>query len=259
MSDRRSRWHRLALLAIACSLVAAAPADGDGDGDHWIAQVAEQLRWKTLELELDFEVQRESKAPFHTQTRVSALDAADGQQILMAFEQPSHLKGTAFLARTRRDLDDQYFMYLRALRRVKRIPRCADNYRLRDFMSLYLLKPRTELWRFSVVGEPGAEVVLEGRPRSEKTAEMTGYARVVHTVDPERRVIVRSEFYDEKGTRIREQKVTEFSQEGGFWWPAAFETVDETEGVSARVKVRRVRIDPEIPDDVFSVRGLKRR
>jgi outer membrane lipoprotein-sorting protein len=259
---------RLALLAfVALSLFTphakAQPADA-------LDPVIQHLSWTHYSVDVDFTVQRDGRSALKKMMRVIARDEPGGQRILATFLYPQNMKGTSFLAITdRATVEDEYYMYVRTLRRVKRVPNSTENFMLRDFLSLYFMKPRPELWDFRQLDvatltptdaaalEKGA-VVIEGTPAMARTRILTGYERIRHIVDPARKVILRTEFYDAEGALIRKQKVMEFKTVEGQDVPWRFETHDLREGVRATVEVRKIDFAPELSKDTFSLRYLKR-
>ncbi len=235
--------------------------------DDALAPVLRQLSWTSYRTTIDFVVQRDGKSPLTKGIEVTVRDAPEGQQLLMQFVHPANMKGTAFLALTdRKGADDEYHLYMRTLRRVKRVPTCTENFMLRDFLSLYFLKPRPELWRFArleaaAAGLPKGEealVVLEGTPATPRTVELTGYGRLRHVIDPATGRIARTEFFDAAGALVRQQRVLEWREQGGAAWPWRFKTEDRREGVKATVETRSLEVAPTLSDDTFTVRYLKR-
>ena len=254
-------------LIVSSGAAVAQPTPGEA-----FAPVLRQLAWSSYHTTIDFVVQRHGKSPLTKGIEVTVRDLPGGQQLLMQFVHPANMKGTAFLALTDRKAgDDEYHLYMRTLRRVKRVPTCTENFMLRDFLSLYFLKPRPELWRFepakadpstglgagAAAGEAGF-LVFDGLPVSPHTIELTGYHRLRHVVDPATSRIVRTEFYDGDGALVRQQRVLEWREQGGVAWPWRFETDDRREGVKATVETRTLDTAPTLSDDTFTVRYLKR-
>jgi uncharacterized protein len=255
------------LIALALPLLMTAPsakAAGALDG------AIKQLTWKRYSVDYDFTVQREGKSPLKKAMRVIASDAPEGQRILATFLFPQNMKGTSFLAiMDRKQGDDEYFMFVRTLRRVKRVPNSTENFMLRDFLSLYFLKPRAELWNFEAMDPstldektlaelPPGSVVIQGTPAKEQTRVLTGYGSIRHVLDPKRQVILRTDFFDTDGTHIRRQTVMEFKRVGEQEFPWRFETNDLAEGVRATIEIRNIDFAPTISEDTFTVRYLKR-
>jgi hypothetical protein len=259
------RSFPLPLLALAWLLTWAPPAAAEvtPTGDA-LQAVLQRLAWTRYRVGVEFVVQRAGKSPLAKGIEVIVQDEPSGQKLLMQFTHPANMRGTAFLALTDRAKgDDEYHLYLRTLRRVKRVPNCTENFMLRDFLSLYFLKPRPELWRFQAIGagsEPGEAgfTVVEGTPVSPHTIELTGYGKLRHVVDPAQGLIVRTEFFDAGGALVRRQRVLEWREQDGAPWPWKFETDDLREGVKATVLTRELEVSPTLSDDTFTVRYLKR-
>ncbi len=263
----------LPLLALAWLLTwpPAAQAEVLPPGNA-LQAVLQRLAWTRYRVGIDFVVQRAGKSPLAKGIEVVVQDEPAGQKLLMQFTHPANMRGTAFLALTDRAKgDDEYHLYMRTLRRVKRVPNCTENFMLRDFLSLYFLKPRPELWRFQAVeAAPSAGLgtglapdeagftVVEGTPVSPHTVELTGYGKLRHVIDPARGVIVRTEFFDADGALVRRQRVLEWREQDGAPWPWKFETDDLREGVKATVLTRELEVSPSLSDDTFTVRYLKR-
>jgi hypothetical protein len=227
-----------------------------------IEEVQQQLKWKTFEADISFTVQRSGGSPMTKEMTVSLRQDGNKQKMFAIFTYPANMQGTAFLALTSPDRDDEYYLYLRTLRRVKRVPSSTENFMLRDFLSLYFLKPRPEFWKFSPLStmfDGAKEVVkLQGKAVDAKTESLTGYHRIVHFVDPAAKVIERTEFFDKKGKLVRVQIVDEFVKVKDSTIASRFKTEDYVEGVSATIEILELRIDEDVPEDIFTVRHLKK-
>jgi len=226
-----------------------------------IDDVRQQLAWKTFETDISFTVQRKGGSPMAKEMTVALRQDGENQKMFATFTSPANMQGTSFLALTTPERDDEYYLYLRTLRRVKRVPKSTENFMLRDFLSLYFMKPRPEFWKFSVMStifDGTKQVVkLEGKAVDSKTESLTGYHRIVHFVDPARKVIERTEFFDGKGKLVRVQNVEEFVKVKDIYVASKFKTEDYVEGVSAVIEILELRIDEDVPEDIFTVRHLK--
>jgi hypothetical protein len=79
-------------------------------------------RWSDRHQQLEVEVRAEPRAPRHLSVDVFDRKYPDSQQKTMAyFSAPSNVKGTAFLAVTRRDGPGDQWLYLPEARRARRI------------------------------------------------------------------------------------------------------------------------------------------
>ena len=226
-----------------------------------IDMVRGQLAWKTFEADMSMGVGRFGGSLLQKQIHVVLRETPHGQDLLMKFVAPANMRGTAFLALTRNDLRDRWYIYLRSLRRVKRLPPSPKNFMLRDFLSLYLLKPRPQLWK----EQSHEEVTIKNKKyikaiwvaASPKTRELTGYVKLEQLIDPANRTIVKTRFYGPGGRLLREQHASAFKQIKGIWIPTEFTTKDYEEKAIAKVKLSHIKLNEEVDPGVFTVRYLK--
>jgi len=240
---------------------AVAPALTDAPLD--IRQVITQTSWSDYSAEMSMEVQRYGSSRVSTKEMSVKVkqDQSGDQHLFMIFKEPANMKGTAFLAHSMKDRSDQWYVYVRTLRRVKRAPPSPENFMLRDFLSLYLQKPRPEMYSYTDQGPATVDGrpcrILEGRAVDDKTTVMTAYTRIVHYVDPADKLIVKTEFFGKGDRLVRVQKVTRTTRVNGIVLPLTYESDDKEEKVVARVTMHGITLDSGIPDHLFSVRHLK--
>jgi len=136
-------------------------------------------------------------------------DANEGDKSLTVFHEPRDIAGTAFLSYTHVFRDDDQWLYLPALKRVKRIASSNKSSAFvgSEFAYEDLLSDEVEkfdyLW---LKEEPCGEWqchVIERRPRYENS----GYSKQVVWIDRQEFRPTRIEFYDQKR---RLQKTLEF-------------------------------------------------
>ena len=156
--------------------------------------------------------------------RITTLEKPDenvGDKSLVLFDTPRDIEGTALLSHAKiLDPDDQW-LYLPALKRVKRIsssnksgPFVGSEFAFEDFTAIELNK-----FDYSYVGE---EVcgdmtcdVLERTPRYENS----GYTRQVSWVDQADFQIRKVEFYDRRGDLLKVLELKDYRNYDGVWRP----------------------------------------
>ncbi len=254
------KFKKLSLLAAA--LIALSASAAAEEPPLSMKDVIAQASWRDFSAKMTMEVGRGGGNKSTKEIEVFMRETKEGQDLFMSFLAPSNMKGTAFLAFSRFDKKDEWHMYVRTLRRVKRVPPSPENFMLRDFLSLYLLKPRAELWNCAT-GEKTAGA--DGKTLykttcsavDDTTKEYTGYGKLVHLLDPATKIIMKTEFYDPSDRLIRVQEVTKVENISGINIPVQFSANDIAEGVTAAAKLFDVKINAGIKDDVFTVRRLK--
>jgi len=146
----------------------------------------------------------------------------DGDQLLAIFESPADVRGTVFLSHTHADRADDQWLYLPALKRVKRI---APANRTSPFMGSEfsyedLASAEVEKYSYAYRGEE----MLSGEPRFlleriPVDAE-SGYRRQLVWVDLDRYVPLQIEFYDRRGEKLKTLQLREYRQYLGRYWRA---------------------------------------
>jgi len=154
--------------------------------------------------------------------RIATLEKPDetvGDKSLVVFETPRDIKGTALLSHAKiLDPDDQW-LYLPALKRVKRIsssnksgPFVGSEFAFEDFTAIELNK-----FEYTYVGEvPCGDLtcdVLERTPRYKNS----GYTKQVSWVDQTDFQIRKVEFYDRRGDLLKVLELNDYRDYNGFW------------------------------------------
>ncbi|MGB0955467.1 MAG: outer membrane lipoprotein-sorting protein [Panacagrimonas sp.] len=139
------------------------------------------------------------------------------RKVAMYFSEPRTLRGSAFLAwnADAAEVEDEQWLYLPALRRVRRIPsRDRGQAFLGTELSYGDISQAAKLelgdWVFTSA-EPlqGAIWVVQGKVITQAVAQDIGYSRGRWTVDIDRAFPIRSEYWDTQGEPL---KVVEYRQ-----------------------------------------------
>jgi len=153
---------------------------------------------------------------------IATLEKADesvGDKSLVLFETPRDIEGTALLSHAKiLDPDDQW-LYLPALKRVKRIsssnksgPFVGSEFAFEDFTSLELNK-----FDYRYIGEEACGDltcdVLERTPRYENS----GYTKQRSWVDQTDYQIRKVEFYDRRGDLLKVLELADYRNYDGVW------------------------------------------
>ena len=219
-------------------------------------KVLGNMKWKGFKANMRLDLKREGKESIIKKMKIKALAEKEGQKILAVFTFPSNMKGMAFLAYCDKKAKDKRYIYLRALRRVKKVPANGENFMLRDFLSLYLLKPRTELWNYKRLKEDEEEIVLEAKAKNEEIINLTGYSKMKLYIDKKDYHIKKTLFYSVGGKLIRIQKVISTKKIKGNIFVEKMETDDLQEGVKAEITLSDIKVEKP-SKKFFTVRYLK--
>ena len=168
--------------------------------------------------------------------KLNTLEIVDedvGDKSLIVFSTPIDIEGTALLSHAKiLDPDDQW-LYLPALKRIKRIssvnksgPFVGSEFAFEDFTALELNKYEYSFVRDEACGEFICDVI-ERTPRYKDS----GYTRQVTWIDQKVFQIRKVEFYDRRGDLLKTLTLSEYRvYEGSIWRPHRLEMVNHKTG-----------------------------
>ena len=149
-------------------------------------------------------------------TTLEVPDEAVGDKTLVLFNTPKDVEGTALLSHAKMVEPDDQWLYLPALKRVKRIssknksgPFVGSEFAYEDFTSTELNKYNYTWLREEACGEVASDLtcdVVERTPRY----EYSGYTRQVSWIDQAHQQLRKVEFYDRQNTLLKTLTLTEY-------------------------------------------------
>jgi hypothetical protein len=191
------------------------------------------------------------------------------RRTVIFFQRPKNVKGTAFLTfdYPERDRDDDQWLYLPALRKVRRIS-AADrgSYFLGTDFTYEDIKQGTKVgvadYSWKTVGEEVVDgrgcYVVEAIPVSQKVAKELGYGRARLWVDPQIWMARKGEFWDVRGNPLKSVFTQEIRQVQGIWTTHRFEAHNHKTGHRSIFKVQEVDYQGAVDDELFTQRALQR-
>ncbi|ORU94295.1 MAG: hypothetical protein A6F70_08190 [Cycloclasticus sp. symbiont of Bathymodiolus heckerae] len=185
----------------------------------------------------------------------------DGDKGLTVFKEPADIKGTAFLSFTHvLDADDQW-LYLPALKRVKRIssknksgPFMGSEFAFEDLSSREVPKYTYEFLREeSVAGEEC--YVLETKPNYKHS----GYTRSIVWISKKILQPIKVDYYDRKNSLLKTMTASEFNQYlGQYWRPHQMLMVNHQTKKETRLDFSNYEFKTGLTDRSFNKSSLKR-
>jgi hypothetical protein len=185
----------------------------------------------------------------------------EGDKSLIVFLSPRDQKGTALLTHQHADRDDDQWLYLPALKRVKKI---ASSKKSGPFMG--------SEFSFEDIGGQSIEdytykylrddtydgqdcFVVESYPVDKNS----GYTKVQTWIDKEHYRTLKAEFYDRKDSHLKTLSASGFKQyEGKFWRPDELLMVNHQTGRSTVLKQSNMKFKSGLSDADFNKNSLKR-
>ena len=191
------------------------------------------------------------------------------KRTILFYESPKNVKGTGFLTYDypEEDRDDDQWLYLPALRKVRRISASdRGDYFLGTDLTYEDMKKEGKMNAADYTHErKGLEEVdghpcyaVEHVPVSEKVAKELGYGRLITYTDPEIWMTRRIEFWDPKGNHLKSLRTLDIREVDGIWTPHRFEVQNHKTGHRTVFTFSEVDYESPVDDDLFTERALRR-
>lgn len=185
----------------------------------------------------------------------------DGDKGLTIFDQPRDVKGTAFLNHSHTTQSDDQWLYLPALKRVKRIssrnksgPFMGSEFAYEDLSSFEL-----EKYTFDYVGDKqldGTEVFLVEQIPTDKNS---GYKKQLVWLDKQHYRPLKVEFYDRKGALLKTLQFNDYQQYLNQYWRAhTMAMVNHQTGKSTTLITSDLALQTGLSEKDFDKNVLKR-
>ncbi len=187
-----------------------------------------------LEMVLRNKAGREARRTLSIRT-LEVPDEGLGDLSLVVFESPPDIEGTGLLSHARILEPDDQWLYLPALKRVKRIssvnksgPFVGSEFAFEDFTSLELGK-----FDYRYLGqEPCGELVCDLVERTPRY-EHSGYSRQQAWIDRDVYQVRRVEYFDRRGALLKTLTLSRYRKyAGGYWRPHELSMVNHVSGKS---------------------------
>jgi len=194
--------------------------------------------------------------------RVKTLEVKnDGDKSLSIFDQPADVKGTAMLTYSHGLEADDQWLYLPALKKVKRInsrnksgPFMGSTFAFEDLSSQEIEKYSYKFLREEACGEWQC-YVIERMPEY----KYSGYTRQVTWLDKEAYRVVKVEFYDRKKALLKTLVTSDFNQYlGHYWRPGKMDMVNHLTGKGTLLEWTDYQFQTGLTDRDFRSQSLKR-
>jgi outer membrane lipoprotein-sorting protein len=186
----------------------------------------------------------------------------DGDKSLTIFDSPKDIKGTAFLNYTHKMGDDDQWLYLPALKRVKRISSrnksgsfMGSEFSYEDISSQEIEK-YTYKWLRDEIFNGMECFVVERYPVDKKNS---GYSRQVSWIDKLEYRTWKVQYYDRKNEHLKTLIMSNYEQyENKFWRSLEMHMANHQTGKSTLLQFTDFKFMVDLNDDDFSKNSLQR-
>lgn len=233
----------VAVLGLAMSL----PAVAETPEEKGLAIAEEGDRrnqgWEDGEVQAVMTLRNKQGEESVRQMRVRSLEIIeDGDMGIVVFDEPKDIAGTALLTHAHKTEDDDQWLYLPALKRVKRI---ASGNRSGPFMGSEfsyedLSSQSVEKYTYNYLRDeacPGQAAltcfVTERFPRDDDS----GYTKQIAWVDQDEYRVWKVDYYDRKNSLLKTLTATSFDQYlGQYWRPTQIDMLNHQTGKSTTMQ-----------------------
>ena len=185
----------------------------------------------------------------------------DGDKGLSIFDNPRDVKGTAFLTFSHKTGDDDQWLYLPALKRVKRISSAnkSGSFMGSEFAYEDIASEEVEKYTYKYIKDDTYDgtdcFVMERYPVSKHS----GYTRQVVWIDKGEYRPLKIDFYDRKKTLLKTLTFKDYKLYAGKHWRAdEMFMINHQTGKSTLLQWKDYRFKTGLKDSDFSKNALKR-
>lgn len=196
------------------------------------------------------------------QMRSKALEVLkDGDKSLSIFDQPKDVKGTAFLTFAHVDKPDDQWLYLPALKRVKRInsrnksgPFMGSEFSFEDMSA-----PEVSKYTYKFIGLDTIDGVETYKIETYPKDKTSGYTKRVVWVDTKDFKTLKVDFYDRKKSLLKTLTLKDYKLFLNKHWRSSNSImVNHQSGKSTELKLKNNRFNTGLKDKDFDKNSLKR-
>lgn len=188
-----------------------------------------------------------------------------GDRVLVRFTYPNDIAGTGFLVWERPGSDDDRFLYLPALGRVRRISGSErqESFVGSDFTYEDIGGRAIEDYTYALLEEDASWLDASGarhpawRLESKARDADATYPRVVSTIRKDNFVVVAAEVYNRRGERAKVYRVTKLAPVQGIWTVMASTMANEIDRTRTELTVTEAKYDTGLAERDFSRRELE--
>lgn len=185
----------------------------------------------------------------------------DGDKSLTIFNKPRDVKGTAFLSFSHPVASDEQWLYLPALKRVKRIssrnksgPFMGSEFAFEDLSSFEI-----EKYSYKYLGDEAVEGQDSFMVEQFPVDENSGYTRRVVWIDKEAYRIQKIDFYDRKNSLLKTLSYHNYGMYlDKYWRPGRMNMVNHQNGKSTELKWDNYVFRTGLKESDFNKNSLKR-
>jgi hypothetical protein len=193
------------------------------------------------------------------------LRRAEGDRSLIRFTYPNDIRGTGFLVWEHPQGDDERFLYLPSLGRVRRIAgsEAQESFVGSDFSYEDIGGREFDDYTYALLDENASWTGSDGRPRpayrleSRRKDASVEFPRVVSLVLKDSFVVVQADVYNRRNEKQKVYTVGRLDQLQGIWTVLASVMTNDLDRTRTELAVDRIAYNTGLTESAFSRRELE--
>lgn len=193
-------------------------------------------------------------------------DYGEDSKSVLFFLEPADVKGTGFLSWSYddEDQDDDQWLYLPALKKVRRISSSgkSDYFMGTDFTYSDMGDRNIDDYTYAHIDTEEVDGIecyhIERLPKDDDVLDETGYSRAEIWVRPDIWMMSKAVFFDKKGKLLKELSVSDFEEIDGIWTANTMHMNNLQKDHQTTLSFSNNQYNTDLDDDLFSQRQLQR-
>ena len=227
-----------------------------------VAKVADTTSQTTMTLSNKSGQKRVRKTFGTTKLEPNGID----NKRMTRFLEPTDVKGTVSLLTEHSDKDDDIWIYLPSIKKVRRLVSSnkKDSFVGTDFSYGDVIGHKVNEWTHKIVKEEEvdgkAAYVMESLPRDAAIKSTSGYSKRVSWIQKDTFVTLKGMFYDEAGELVKEAHFTKFRNidpAKGKWQAGELEMKNVQTEHQTVIHIDEFSVNTGVKDDFFTTRYME--
>jgi len=248
----KSGFTKIMFVSLLLPLIGVAQTSEEKGLEIARAMKARDVGWGNSQSDMLMVLRTRKGQEITRKMRTKSLEVeGDGDKTLTIFETPLDVKGTSFLSFSHTTGNDDQWIFLPALKRVKRIasrnksgPFLGSEFAFEDLSSFEVEKFSFNYLRDEEYNGMNV-VVLEMDP----VDKYSGYARAQAWVDTEHYRPHKIDYYDRRDTLLKTLTINEYQvYKEQYWRPHRQSMVNHKTGKSTDIEIKNIEFDVGLND-----------
>ena len=227
-----------------------------------VAKVPDTTSQTTMTLTNKSGQQRVRKTTGVTKLEANGID----NKRMTRFLEPADVKGTVSLLNEHSDKDDDIWIYLPSIKKVRRLVSSnkKDSFVGTDFSYGDVIGHKVNEWTHKIIKEEDVDgkptYVIESLPRDAAIKTSSGYSKRVNWIQKDNFVTLKGMMYDEAGELVKESHFSHFTNidpAKGKWQAGELKVSNVQTEHNTVIHIDEFKVNTGVKDDFFTTRYME--